>query len=65
MGRWFTAKDVPSDEPVRGKTIPDQDWRALQTRAAKSDPEQARFGSAKAREATKRGADNYRNRHRN
>jgi hypothetical protein len=62
---WFTAKDAPSDEPVRGQTIPDEDWRALQTRAVKADPESARFGSAKAVEGSRRGADNYRNRHRN
>ncbi|MHA6626861.1 hypothetical protein ACU61A_15610 [Pseudonocardia sichuanensis] len=62
---WFTGKDAPSDEPVRGKTIPDKDWRALQTRAAKRNPEQVSFGSREQREAIKRGADNYRNRHRN
>ncbi|MGH8965109.1 MAG: hypothetical protein ACRDXB_07235 [Actinomycetes bacterium] len=62
---WFTAKDTPSTEPVRGKTISDKDWRDLQTRAAKRNPEQVRFGSREQREATKRGAANYRNRHRN
>jgi hypothetical protein len=62
---WFTAKDAPSDEPVRGKTIDDRSWFSLQSRAAKADPDRARFGSAKSVEGSRRSTENYRNRHRN
>lgn len=62
---WFTAKDVPSDEPVRGKTISDKGWQNLQARAAKANPKLAQFGSEESIRATRRGTENYRNRHRN
>lgn len=57
---WFTAKDAPSDEPVRGKTISDKDWWSLQSRVVAT-----RVSEREQREGAKRGAANYRNRHRN
>jgi hypothetical protein len=62
---WFTAKDAPSDEPVRGKTISDKAWKALQARARSAHPERDRFGSDQNVKAARQGRDNYRNRHRN
>lgn len=62
---WFTAKDAPSDEPVRGKTIGDTDWRGLQDRALKANPPMRDMFSPDSIAASKRGAENYRNRHRN
>jgi hypothetical protein len=58
---WFTAKDAPSNEPVHGKTINDQEWQALKDR-------QSNQPGISLREAGRRmqhAEDNYRNRHQN
>jgi hypothetical protein len=62
---WFTAKDTPSSEPVRGQTISDKEWQSIQRRAAAANPERAKFGTDEHAEAGRRGNENYRNRHRN
>jgi transposase len=62
---WFTAKDAPSDKPVRGKTISDSDWHKLQARAAKANKQQAAMFSHEANKRREQGRDNYRKRHHN
>lgn len=52
---WFTAKDAPSDRPVKGKTISDAEWRSLQRRSK----------TKSSTEGSKRGAESYRKRHHN
>lgn len=57
----FIAKDEPSREPVRGKTISDEEWQALKDR-------QKGLPDISYREAGRRMRHteaNYHNRHRN
>jgi hypothetical protein len=61
MPKWFTAKDAPSKEPVRGKTISDAEWQTLKDRQ-KGLPE---ITMREAGRRMKHTEDNYHNRHRN
>lgn len=59
---WFTGKqDSGPMDPERG-TISDAEWRRLQERAAKANPDQADWTSAKATEHRKAAAEQYRKR---
>lgn len=59
--REFTAKDEPSREPVRGKTISDEEWQALKDRQ-KGQPAR---GLREAGRRMQHNEDNYHKRHRN
>lgn len=58
---WFTGK--PDDgEATAAATISDTEWRKLQDRAAKANPQQASMFTEDSRRAAERGQANYRNR---
>lgn len=51
---------LPEPDPI--PTITDEEWRSLQARALKANPQHADTFSATATESRHRAADNYRNR---
>lgn len=59
--RKFVAKDGPSREPVRGKTITDAEWQALRDRQ-KGQPSR---GFKEAGRRMQHDEQNYRKRHQN
>lgn len=59
---WFSGHYDDEDDASKSNTVSDKDWRAIQTRAGKANNHQRNLGSAEQVAATKRGADNYKNR---
>jgi hypothetical protein len=59
-----TAKGVPSDEPVRGKTISDKDWEDLNRRLNENGGHVAK-GSKSHTDDVIKHRQMYENRHRN
>lgn len=59
---WFTGKqDSPAMDPAQG-TISDAEWRKIQTRAAKANPNRASWMSEEGAKYRRAGAEQYRKR---